>query len=319
MSAPTNIAEPPTVELIRAPIHPNIIIPVGWDFGAVLLSAVTERGGTYHDPFLRFYDRAVQQWVQGVTSMNGKVVPAIMASPLLAHATYKELLGKRNLVHPDAESVDAKFPLPYISIERTSIDPNPAHANCNYPMRKQARIDADLQRRTGYSRYPKPLLLSYQIDVWARYQSHMNWMVRGIEQQFWDQIAYWGVQVQHLPTLLMPIRRGGFVNNSDLETDKERLLRWTLTVKVESWMFFDLLKAPTSMILVTDTGVAGDMRRTSTRVHPLAPTMSSDEINNLPGQPAQNVAALALGVSLSEDSDWDEMQDGSVALDQEAP
>ena len=70
---------------------------------------------------------------------------------------------------------------------------------------------------------------------------------------------------------------------------------------------------------VTDTGVAGDMRRTSTRVHPLAPTMSSDEINNLPGQPAQNVAALALGVSLSEDSDWDEMQDGSVALDQEAP
>lgn len=245
------------------PLQP--LLPVAVDFGDVINAALVNSPKTGHGNVgvssREYYDEAVQRWLSRIFSIDGKTVPIVMAPPMNAFAAYEEFLKgvKKPLDAEPCSKTEILQLLPLISV---SVGPPSDRIGHNStPIRNITYTDEPISKRAGrkygvtYARYPKPLLYPYSIDIWCRYMTHLTFLQQRFEEAFSARMAHFRVETPFLnyrdsngtpEGLVAGAKLTGRADNSELERGgAERLLRWTYTVEVEAWQFFDLLKAPT--------------------------------------------------------------------------
>lgn len=260
-------------------------IPHDDDFGKLLDAAVTEDDRDSHA--LRFYDQGIKDWIMQVVSINGRGIRTIQSTPMRAYSTMADLFGKEKdgKMYPKDAKPWAKFPFPFCAFDRTNVKWRSEWGNSKAPMRNLYFVNEDDKRRTAYARPPRPLDLEFQMDFYSRMEMHMRWIMQRIEEQFWP-LAYMQIRTPFLnePCHQMAMKYGGWVDNSDLEpgVEGDRIIRQTLTVTVEGWMWFDIKQAPTVHRYGQESP---DLEESNTALTDLAPPLTSDDIAELPSSP----------------------------------
>ena len=245
---------------LAKPIHPKELIPQDWDFGFVLKPAQDDVPGKDSRTFARFYDRAVRDWLQQTTIMNGYKIPVIKSTPRKAFAEYDRLLKQRGTLQNTGETTmnDIKrAPLPLMSISRSKLQLR-SWGKSPFPNRNLAFINGandnksgNLRRATVYSRRPTPVDIPYSVDIWTTYEAQHVWVAQQLLTSFWNNIAHWVTEDPYSgeSTFQVPIRLNSFTDNNEIpDNDSDANHRWTVDVTVEGWMFHDLLLAPTVQI-----------------------------------------------------------------------
>ena len=268
-------------------------IPPEDDFASVIDAAASEEDRTSHA--YRYYDVAIRDWIRDTVQVDGRAIRTIQSTPMRAFGDMAEMLKKENpdewQRHPLDAKAWAKFPLPFAIFDRTSTKWRQEWGNTKMPLRNLMFLNEDDKRRTAHARPPRPMDYEYQIDVFAMFEKHMRWIMQKLEEEFFP-LAYYRIKTPFSgdSTHAMAMKYGGWTDNSDLEPGNEgdRLLRQTLTLTVEGWQWFDLKKAPT----VQRFGqISPDLEESNTALTDLAPPMTSDQINELPQQPATDGVA----------------------------
>lgn len=232
------------------PVTPSNFPPQDFDFGDVLERSLHGDGDGENNSMFRLYDQGIADWIKKSTFLKGKSLPIVFASPKNAFSEYRDLLGDR--FTGNAENLNA-FPLPFCSIHFVNHSVRPGYVqHMHIPNIGTATADG---KRGVYTRYPVPKWLHYQIEVWSKYRNHHNFLGQLMEEQFWDVLAYMMVKHPHQDgePMVTAIHKENVQNNSDLpQENKDTIFRWTYSVKVEAWQFFDLMGAPTVDRVVTE-------------------------------------------------------------------
>jgi hypothetical protein len=218
------------------------------DFSRVVLPAYSNQADMDSNLFIRFYNEAVKSWIENLIVIDGRKIICIKSSPLRAFSAYKHLFKNDdfNRLPEDGEAPE-RFPLPFANYTRGVPKVNDKLKQNSYPIRNIGFLDESNKRRTAWTRYPKPMIIPYSIDFWSKYESHMDYIIQRIHEQF-VPMAYYDVGSPFSDgTILMPMKMNDLVDNSELERDstEDRLLRVTLSMDVEAWMFYNIHQAPT--------------------------------------------------------------------------
>lgn len=281
--------------MIGQPIFPPQIIPQnsgGFDsdrpYKDVVLSAYRNQADMESNLFIRFYNYALKKWITDLIVIDGRPIICVKSTPMRAFSTYRHLLihnGFKDLPK-DAEDIE-RFPLPFANFTRGVPKINKEYKQDSFPIRNIGFLDNTMKRRTSYSRYPRPYRITYSVDMWCQYESHMDYIIQRMNEQF-TPIAYTVVDNPFSKNgLAMPIKLIDITDNSDLEREdtEDRLLRTTFSLEVEAWMFYDIKSAPTYMtnthqvILVDDKNLSNPevIVSESTKLSELAP-LTVDEL-----------------------------------------
>jgi len=266
------------------------------DFEDVLVRTATEDDRDSH--FLRQYTVGVKQWVQGVVNIKGKPIRLIKSTPMRAFADYLCLLKEEdNPIASQLEDADslARFPMPIVIMGRPSWEWRSDYGNSKSTVRRIGLSDDNL--KTGWSHAPRPLDITFTLDFYAKTELQMGWIVTQIEKQFYPLAyakipsAYRDVQDDPAYNRWMPIKHGGFQDNSELEPDTagDRLLRQTLTITVEGYLFYDIKEAPMAhrWNLEVDIDSGDEVETNELDVNDSAPTLTSSDVDELPTQPLE--------------------------------
>jgi len=191
----------------------------------------------------QLYDQAILTWLNDNLSslLVGRTTQMLIATPRRGFA---EVFSGR-LVDNNT------LTLPRISITRLD------HANdperyCKTRVRRLGWCDDDAKKRLISAKFPSPVTIPYQIDLWTRFVSEMNLWEQKFLTEFDAQYIYITIRpddvwqdkshATHLD--------GGIVDNSDLEPDEgERAIRKTVNLRMEgrlydqSWVLTPVVKA----------------------------------------------------------------------------
>jgi hypothetical protein len=283
---------------IAKPIHPSALIPRDWDFGIVLETAQGAVPGKDSRTFLRYYDRAIRDWLQQTTIMNGYKIPVVKATPRKAFAEYDRLLKSQANFQASGETTlnDLKrTPLPLISIHRSKLTLR-SWGKSVFPNRNLAFSNgahdggSNMRRATVYSRRPTPISIPYSIDIWTTYEAQHAWVIQQLLTSLWNNYAYWVTSDPYSGenTFQVPIKVEGISDNGELpDNDSDANHRWTIDIIVEGWMFHDLLLAPTVQTGTTIADVDGEQIIRSELLTTLAPVPLSqqDYTDDIPSSP----------------------------------
>lgn len=194
--------------------------------------------------FFSVYDRAIRRWIRGILDPVDNQISVIMASPQRAFASIDEL-HRRSASSGEAQQFEenlGKMPLPLVSVQRGSIEPRSGRM---YPDRlhfRNLRFTDTSGRFSLTGRAPVPVWLEYQLDFWAKTQSSMSALVDRVLDVFDPFLSYGIVEVgEGWSPYPMAIRLSNFAETSDLEggQDDDRIVRYTLSIRVEAWKFFN--------------------------------------------------------------------------------
>ena len=248
-------AAPNISKKVIQPMHPVTLVPGDFDFASKIDDAL---GQPDQDrTAFKIYDKAILNWIKKRFSMDGSTLPVIPSNPQNAFADYRkmlEVLG-HDFCKTDTRKYEA-YPLPMVSINSVGHDVR-AGAIVGYPIRGIAFFDnirgsGTLNRGAAYTRYPKPIMITYSISLWALLRTHLAWMVQRLEMAFWNKMATFRVAhapFEHLRKVeyVTSIHRESYeeVTESTRDERSERLLRGVFRIKVEAWMWDDLMHAPT--------------------------------------------------------------------------
>jgi len=189
------------------------------------------------------YDKAMTEFFQ--LKLNGDFVPLIgPVNPQRAFAKMQDVLKKSGQVITSAGIDDRNIPLPFMSFYRMA------------PVQNQSRFRRADLRYLDYtpdgnnilqSRMPHPYDILYQIDIWCEFQDDMNVLIESILRKWKDPLVH--INVDHgqpFGDYKIAVFYEGGQDNSVVESmDAERILRYTLTVKVEGFLSFPARKVKT--------------------------------------------------------------------------
>ena len=271
------------------PVFPQVLLPhtpegckTAADYRKVILAAYSNQADMESNLFIRFYNLAIQNWITDLIVIDGRPIICVKSTPMRAFSTYRHLLVHTGFEHLPKDSDDIeRFPLPFANFTRGIPKTNPRLKQDSYPIRNIGFLDGTMKRRVAHTRYPRAMLIPYSIDLWCKYESHMDYMIQRVQEQF-VPMAYYDVSSPFSDgTIVMPIKLTEITDNSDLERDQtdDRLLRITVSIEVEAWMFFDIHQAPTfqtetktvSTVLDKDLSGEEEIFTVSDKLTPLAP------------------------------------------------
>jgi len=189
---------------------------------------------------LLLYDQAILTWVQNymIPLLPGRNVQLSVATARKAFAEVStgQLLNERTLI------------VPRISLQRLDPVNDPARFNSN-PIRRLgwAYSTANDQRQLIKGKFPTPVNIPYQLDLWTRFTKEMNLWERFIFDTFSPQYTYMRIRPNDVWgwKLFIVFLDGPVRNNSDLEPGEgERKIRKTVPLRVEGWFFPDTFDVP---------------------------------------------------------------------------
>lgn len=255
------------------PLHTNALVPVDYDNVVTAVAASIDGDDTAY----RIYNEAVVAWVKSrLVGASGTALPVIPSPPQNAFANYRKLLIELGHLKdcPEGTNDFSNLPLPMVSVHFTG-ESDREGSRGQFPLRG---LGTHAETQTKFTRYPKPLWFNYSIDMWALKKRHISWIKQRFTMSFRGKLAH--TRVQHSPfetKFLTAIWNEGMEDQSQVSrADAEELvMRSVLTIKVEAWMWDDILSAP-QILQVTETTDDVDTTMTfapgaNLRVTPTAP------------------------------------------------
>jgi hypothetical protein len=193
---------------------------------------------------LLLYDQALITYINSnmVPLLEGRTTQLLVATArkAFAEATTGALVDNRTLTTPR------------ISIQRLDHANDPERFNSN-----QIRFlgfcdppDGDVDKRVRKGRFPAPVQIPYQIDLWTRFVSEMNLWEQFVLFEFAPQYIYLQIRPDDVwgDKKYIVFLDGPIVDNSDLEPGEgERLIRRTINLRAEGWLF-DQSIVPTKVV-----------------------------------------------------------------------
>lgn len=189
------------------------------------------------------YDLAIKNWciklVRNVTD-QGLVV---MASPMRAFSEARRVLER--MTPSDQEIIYgadkvANLPLPLITFQRGSISARDFGRTVRLPLFNTTHYD-ESARTIKTAIPPIPLWIEYSIDIWSKTFNVQSQLVTEFISAFDPYLSYTLAEFGHeIGNYMAPLRFGDMDDVSELEGDEldDRVIRHTLSLKVEAWKFF---------------------------------------------------------------------------------
>lgn len=229
------------------------------DFNEVALQVASSIDG--EDTAYRIYAEAMAKWVKSRFAGVSPEIPVIPSAPQNAFSNYRKLLVELGVLKdcPDNPRDYSNLPLPLASVHQTGDDIREGSVG-GFPLRN---LGVHKETNEMFTRYPKPMWFNYSIDLWALKKRHISWMKHRLEMSFLRQVAH--TSIKHCPLVdtkfLTAIWREGSEDQSQVSrgATEELLLHTVFMVKVEAWMWDDILYAPRILELQhdgDDTGLA---------------------------------------------------------------
>lgn len=249
----------PRKEMDRTTLrHPSELIPDDYDFHQALKDTSSPQLGNVGKGEIREYVGCIKNWMETLLVLDGRSVPTIIANPSRAFSSFTDAVSKGD-VKPwpsdGAKEMD-KHPLPFCCVSFGDYEIRRDVQGAGYPVRNMGLLKDAGKRRTAYTRYPTGILIPFQIDVYARFQNHKVYFDKAFIMQFWNGVATWFMQHPILDAKMkVPIRYVSHTSTTDLESDADKVIRTTMRVAVEGWLWDDVLQAPTGL-RATDTYIA---------------------------------------------------------------
>lgn len=211
---------------------------------------------------LRQYDLGLQQFIVNGAPLvkDSTTVPVIFATPDRAFSTMRELLKDKGIQTNDLKNV----PLPFISIERSTILHDPMRQRSPFGARYQDILTSDTSTYTAY--FPRPYDIDYNIEVWSRNRETLNAYQYWFLAQFIAHEMFVDVDMRPISevwgTKIIPFENEGMRDLSNLSPDTEnRILRFSLRLKAKAWILADVeevkkvLQIERDAFLVEDSSV----------------------------------------------------------------
>jgi hypothetical protein len=180
------------------------------------------------------YDQALLTWVTDnlVPLQEGRSVDVLVSTPRkgFAEATTAVLADNRRRT------------LPRIVIQRLDIINDPIRFNPNR-IRRLGYCNPPDQNKLISGKFPSPVNIPYQIDLWARFIKEMNIWEQYIMDVFASSYLYLKIRPNDVwgDKSYITFLDGPITDNSDLEPDeKERQIRKTLTFRSEAWIYDEI-------------------------------------------------------------------------------
>jgi len=162
----------------------------------------------------------------------------------------------------------ANVPLPLVSV--TPGAPTKRENQRIVPIRNLFRTDLPGTdpsiRERWVAQPPLPVWLNYTAELWTKTRSTMNALVTAFQLKFDPYMAWGTVEIDNWfwGSVWMPIHLDGMQDNSELEGEEDRLLRHTITLRVEAWAFYPPVKDFTLHKPTVDVlGYTGDSPNTN--------------------------------------------------------
>jgi len=190
---------------------------------------------------LLMYDQAVLTWIQDnfPPLLEGRTTQLLIATQRKAFAevTSGQIIDERTRK------------LPRISLQRLDPENDPTRFNSNRIRRLGwCNPTQDPQSHLLSSKFPAPVIIPYQIDMWTRFVKEMNLWERFIMETFSPSYTYLRIRPNDVWgwKMFSVFWEGAVINNSDLEPqEEERQIRKTININCECWMFpDDFIKRP---------------------------------------------------------------------------
>jgi len=178
---------------------------------------------------LRIYDGGIKSWLTNAIKLDKKVIPNVIASPEKVFGEMTRIQGLDN----------KKFRpiLPFISITRVAVTRDPNRYNRNDI---RGFVDESEANSTLVTRYPVPVSIEYQFDVWMNFQDHANKILQAFELEFnhptyvqftidsimQDKICYFNLDTINDTTTLEPI------------AEQNRIFRNSYNCALNAWMYY---------------------------------------------------------------------------------
>jgi len=182
---------------------------------------------------IRAYDDAMVSWLGNYFYKDKDddwvTVFTCFKSPMRA-------FSKNDLSNPEHLKI-IKSELPRISVWRTGINFDPSRFNCNYLTRLKYNAS---KTSIAQMKFPIPISLSYQVDIWSRYRGMMQLIQLQVLQDLISQPPmYLSILFgSDLGQKLIPAFLDGQTDNSDLEPgERLRRIRQTLDIRLDGWIF----------------------------------------------------------------------------------
>jgi hypothetical protein len=176
------------------------------------------------------YDQAMTTWVNDtlIPELPGREVQLLISTPMRRYADVLsgKLCGNETLKTPR------------IVVTRMDHSNDPERYN-PYTIRRLGKCGSTNSRFRS-AKFPAPIIVPYQLDIWTRKVSEMNKVEQRILFDFRPQYIYLQIrpddvwQDKKYATFL----DGPVADNSELEPgDERRAIRRTVTLRCECWLF----------------------------------------------------------------------------------
>jgi hypothetical protein len=106
-----------------------------------------------------------------------------------------------------------------------------------------------------WTTFPQPVHIPYQIEFWSKYVQTAADITDGIMMQFHMESAFMDViHAEPMGKRRTHIFWNGYDNNTELEGgDDDRIIRYTLNVRVDGWYFHPMYRGLVAKTLVLQT------------------------------------------------------------------
>jgi hypothetical protein len=184
------------------------------------------------------YDQALVTWLNDNLPplIKGRTTQILIAT---AKKAYAEVTTGRVV-----ENETLTFPR--ISITRLDKANDPMRFNSNR-IRRLGWCRPEPHSALRSARFPAPMTITYQVDMWTRFVSEMNLWDQKILLEFAPQYIYLRVRIDDvwLEKMYPVFLEGAISDNSDLEPmEGDRAIRHTLTLRADAWVFDQDYYAP---------------------------------------------------------------------------
>jgi hypothetical protein len=196
------------------------------------------------------YDVGIHNFLKDVLTPVEPTIIILQASPQRAFADAAAMLAKGmdnpGLIDGDVNR-SANVPLPLISV--TPGAPTKRENQRITPMKNLFRTDLPgtdpSQRERWVAKPPVPVWLTYTAELWTKTRSTMNALVTALQLKFDPYMAWGVVEIDDWfwGSLWMPIHLDSMTDSSEFESaEEDRILRHTITFRVEAWAFHPPVK-----------------------------------------------------------------------------
>lgn len=180
---------------------------------------------------LLLYDQSVVTWLSNLLPplLEGRSTQILVST---ARKAYAEVTTARLA---DNETLTT----PRIVVTRLDYMNDPNRFNSSR-IRRLGWCDSTVNSALRNSRWPSPVNISYQIDLWTRYAKEMNLWVQQVMFEFSPQYIYLRIRPDSVwgDKTFIVFLEGGIADNSDLEPGEgDRSIRRTFNLRLEGWVF----------------------------------------------------------------------------------